>query len=1341
MPATTYPGTVTPLRGLAAFAESERDVLFGRDSEREDLARLVSAEGFRAGLLYGETGVGKTSLLRAGLVPHLRDHGVVALLCDDIYRPEESFARALGQATGTMRGASEQPVQFLARILAEAHGQIFLFILDEADAALGGARPSPALGAATASATGSVAVGAADDRVVSELGELFARVVARSAGRARFLFACASERLHVFGALERRTGSLFPPSTRYELPRFQPEQAASVLERTLALAGASADPALARAIAAGLGQDGPILPADLQIAALAVVQLGIATPAAFHKLGGPRELEAEWLRRAAAATGDERAALRLLAELGSAPSGPAPCPPQSIEVAAARASVDVEFARSALVTLHDKGVTRSVSIPGEDEPRHALAHEIMAPRVREVAAPARVAARRAFELLGSKAARRRRLGLREWYEVRREGLSPSTPAERAVLDRTRRFAIIALVVAIGVPLALLVAVWLSLTGRYYLDTASDGGAPRVVVRGGRAGLAAFHWLPGGFGDVIADTGFTRSMIDAARWDDIGARELGGDLDDGGFSRQVFAALRPRLRGLVEYAATGSETALDGLVKGAGTPDEMAALLAGLQPIARGAPQEVALVETSLTDPSPVVQSSALALAAAAERRRPGAYRPTLSRALASPSAELRRLALAAVRGLDGASADALVKDALALGPDPATRRELTALATTDAGTAAPSAGSAVAVLAQPPAKNAPAGTRERARALLRRAFASAPADAAAASARLVVDESAPPDDRVFAIELLRELAPADSFPDLVEPAKQARDSKTEAVRAAGLPLYARVAPQEAAGDLALMLENQALSPAMKVSMALAWGEVAARGKNKAAQGALEKLLEDPSQKVRAASAEAYGSVGRIAQSTLVKMVKGERYEVALAAAHGLARSAEAGGSISSAMSGISQLWKQKGRQRRDAARIFAGLARSKPGAVAGHLAAASRSTEDTALQPIGVEGLCNAMVAGERGAVGDLGRAAKGGSAEVRRLVIQCLSDNPKFLGAGARTALELSADPDQQNRAEAARMVAALAAGSKPKPEVGEALVRLARDDDREVRIIAIRALAALGEAAPRQATESLPRAYDGADETERLVILEAARKIGAGELARLGVSDPSPLVRVAALDTALATRTDVAAVVQSALSDPDATVRRAAVDRLTSGAHGLAADDVERALSLAVRDPDEALGVQALAGLSRVAEPAQVASRLRALLASPSERERTRAALAARGLAERDPRAAVALLEPLYADPSRDVRAAMMRSLAMAYATSRKPAELAAMLADSETAPTRRLVVTAALVILAAAPATHDASVAALEKAVADGPPLAKLIGRLGLGLISSSADGLTFLTELIP
>src|ERR1051325_6691765 len=88
----TYPGTVSPLRGLDPFGEAERDVWYGRESERDGLAKLVTADGFRAGLLFGEPGVGKTSLLRAGLIPHLRDHGTVALACEDLTPPGASFA-------------------------------------------------------------------------------------------------------------------------------------------------------------------------------------------------------------------------------------------------------------------------------------------------------------------------------------------------------------------------------------------------------------------------------------------------------------------------------------------------------------------------------------------------------------------------------------------------------------------------------------------------------------------------------------------------------------------------------------------------------------------------------------------------------------------------------------------------------------------------------------------------------------------------------------------------------------------------------------------------------------------------------------------------------------------------------------------------------------------------------------------------------------------------------------------------------------------------------------------------------------------------------------------------
>ena len=49
-------------------------------------------------------------------------------------------------------------------------------------------------------------------------------------------------------------------------------------------------------------------------------------------------------------------------------------------------------------------------------------HEILAPRVRDVAAPAKHAAERAFELLGSKATESKRLSVKEYLEVRREGI-------------------------------------------------------------------------------------------------------------------------------------------------------------------------------------------------------------------------------------------------------------------------------------------------------------------------------------------------------------------------------------------------------------------------------------------------------------------------------------------------------------------------------------------------------------------------------------------------------------------------------------------------------------------------------------------------------------------------------------------------------------------------------------------------------------------------------------------------------------------------------------------------------------------------------------------------------
>lgn len=60
-----------PWIGLASFTESDRQFFAGRGDEIEDLVRLVRRDNLT--LLYGVSGLGKTSLIQAGLFPSLRE--------------------------------------------------------------------------------------------------------------------------------------------------------------------------------------------------------------------------------------------------------------------------------------------------------------------------------------------------------------------------------------------------------------------------------------------------------------------------------------------------------------------------------------------------------------------------------------------------------------------------------------------------------------------------------------------------------------------------------------------------------------------------------------------------------------------------------------------------------------------------------------------------------------------------------------------------------------------------------------------------------------------------------------------------------------------------------------------------------------------------------------------------------------------------------------------------------------------------------------------------------------------------------------------------------------------
>jgi len=59
-----------PYPGLSYFREEEKDYFFGRQKEIEELAELIDDNVLT--VIFGKSGIGKTSLLRAGLIPYLR---------------------------------------------------------------------------------------------------------------------------------------------------------------------------------------------------------------------------------------------------------------------------------------------------------------------------------------------------------------------------------------------------------------------------------------------------------------------------------------------------------------------------------------------------------------------------------------------------------------------------------------------------------------------------------------------------------------------------------------------------------------------------------------------------------------------------------------------------------------------------------------------------------------------------------------------------------------------------------------------------------------------------------------------------------------------------------------------------------------------------------------------------------------------------------------------------------------------------------------------------------------------------------------------------------------------
>ena len=91
-----------PWLGLASFTEETQGYFYGREEEVAELARRVQRKTLT--LLFGQSGLGKTSILRAGIVPRLRPMGYCPVYVRIDYSadspaPAEQIKQAIFRAT------------------------------------------------------------------------------------------------------------------------------------------------------------------------------------------------------------------------------------------------------------------------------------------------------------------------------------------------------------------------------------------------------------------------------------------------------------------------------------------------------------------------------------------------------------------------------------------------------------------------------------------------------------------------------------------------------------------------------------------------------------------------------------------------------------------------------------------------------------------------------------------------------------------------------------------------------------------------------------------------------------------------------------------------------------------------------------------------------------------------------------------------------------------------------------------------------------------------------------------------------------------------------------------
>ena len=447
-------------RGLLPFQEADRSRFYGRETETAALFDLIQHGDFRFGVLFGESGCGKTSLLRAGLLPKLWEEGYVPIYCRSYKDPLTAALDECHKRSQVDRVEGELPIEYFKRAARETSATVVV-VCDQFEEFFVSHR-SPQ----------------EREPFVSFMAQCFDDHTVP----VKFLVSMRSDFLYLIHAeLSGRISEPLISSRLYHLRNFDEAHAVGIIERSAHRAGLPFEAGLTRQIARDLANAGTVSPSELQIVGEQLQSKQILTLHTYRQAGGKESLVHSFLEDVIQASGDADGARLLLRSLISEENTRLTLTLDEI----ARRTQRGEGSIARLLGLFsDARLVREIQ---EDNPwRYELMHEYLIDRINQVTGRVMDATQRANRLLRQYVSNytvdsRARIPLGKLWFIRRYSDAQRGERERELLRTSFKLGVLkasALVILL-VAGATAAAAALSVTEEWETVRLSDGHTAAV----------------------------------------------------------------------------------------------------------------------------------------------------------------------------------------------------------------------------------------------------------------------------------------------------------------------------------------------------------------------------------------------------------------------------------------------------------------------------------------------------------------------------------------------------------------------------------------------------------------------------------------------------------------------------------------------------------------------------------------------------------------------------------------------------------------------------------------------------------------------------------------------